>query len=90
MKREKTYWEKQEQRKCRLCGIIECETIEHPFQACKETGKSEHWIEKMNGDRKQLARSWEKHWYRKRKQKEVLEEKLEEEEEEKEETRKKN
>lgn len=44
--REERYWEEEEKRRCRLCGM-ERETWEHVWEGCKEWGMGEEsWQER--------------------------------------------
>lgn len=76
--RANKYWEKEENRRCRLCGKAE-ETIKHIMEECgiSGDGQQESWKETMEKIAERRSRIWQLEWLRKRAKKEKEEEGLE-------------
>lgn len=66
----KKYWEKEENKRCRLCGE-ESETMGHIFNKFAVSGKSLNWKIILNGEVNNMVSLRQLKWTRKRAEKEL-------------------
>lgn len=75
--RANRYWEKEENRRCRLCGDAE-ETMKHIMEECSISGRAhqESWEETMEKIMERRTKIWQLEWQRRKTGREVVEEGL--------------
>lgn len=76
--RTNRYWEKKENRRCRLCGKDE-ETIKHIMEECgiSGAGHQENWEETMEKIAERRTRIWQLEWLRRKVRREEMEVRME-------------